>query len=321
MNSKYQNVRVSIPADLRRRILIECGHRCSIPTCKHPNIEIHHIIPWESCHKHEFTNLIALCPNCHTRAHKNEIDRKSLRRYKENLKTIESGSIFKKGEKWIPKNLSEERSTDPIYETSLWYPLFNEIKFPDLRELNLLIEGRMYEIYIQNRKFLLDRNIYESDSLSEMSNELICQFEILGFNEDLVSIKYDYFNFSIGMAHPQHYTSVENYLRKPIIKLELYDLLETDTSLNKIIPIIRKRLNSEWKKYSSSIDQEWIANGTKADWNNFKNFNLDNSSNLIFTFDEYQVGPYAYGAFTVKIKLESILNEITPYLKKILIKK
>lgn len=79
--------RPPIPAELRRKVLVEAGHRCAIPTCRHIDVDVHHIIPWETCQKHEYENLIALCPNCHRRAHKsNEIDRKSLYHYKANLR-------------------------------------------------------------------------------------------------------------------------------------------------------------------------------------------------------------------------------------------
>jgi hypothetical protein len=78
--------RPPIPAELRRRILVEAGHRCAIPTCRYIRVDIHHIVPWEKCKKHEYENLIALCPNCHARADDGEIDRKSLRLYKLNLR-------------------------------------------------------------------------------------------------------------------------------------------------------------------------------------------------------------------------------------------
>ena len=35
---------------------------------------------------HDYHNLIALCPNCHTRADRGEIDRKALRIYKASLR-------------------------------------------------------------------------------------------------------------------------------------------------------------------------------------------------------------------------------------------
>ena len=80
--------RPAIPTDLRRQILVETGHRCAIPTCRSIHVDIHHIIPWEQCKNHEYVNLIALCPNCHRMAEKDEIDRKSLRMYKNNLRFL-----------------------------------------------------------------------------------------------------------------------------------------------------------------------------------------------------------------------------------------
>jgi len=79
--------RPPIPAEIKRRVLVEAGHRCAIPTCRHIDVDVHHITPWETCKKHEYENLIALCPNCHRRAHINGgIDRKSLLLYKANIR-------------------------------------------------------------------------------------------------------------------------------------------------------------------------------------------------------------------------------------------
>jgi hypothetical protein len=78
--------RPAISALLRRRVLIESGHRCAIPTCRYIEVELHHIIPWETTQSHEYENLIALCPNCHSRADRKEIDRKSLLIYKASLR-------------------------------------------------------------------------------------------------------------------------------------------------------------------------------------------------------------------------------------------
>jgi len=41
--------RENIPAELKRSILVEAGHKCAIPTCRHMEVEIHHIIPWQKC--------------------------------------------------------------------------------------------------------------------------------------------------------------------------------------------------------------------------------------------------------------------------------
>lgn len=85
--SSDDSVRPPIPADLKRRILVEAGHRCAIPTCRSlVGVDIHHIVPWAECHKHEYANLIALCPNCHRMAHNGMIDRKSQFMYKDKLR-------------------------------------------------------------------------------------------------------------------------------------------------------------------------------------------------------------------------------------------
>lgn len=78
--------RPKIPAELKRRVLCEAGHRCAIHTCRQIEVEIHHIIPWSQCREHKYENLIALCPNCHKMAERGKIDRKALRIYKANLR-------------------------------------------------------------------------------------------------------------------------------------------------------------------------------------------------------------------------------------------
>ncbi|TXS48525.1 HNH endonuclease [Streptomyces sp. uw30] len=92
--------RPAIPRELRRRVLLEAGHRCAIPTCRTTPVEVAHIIPWSKVKKHEFKNLIALCPTCHTRFDDphNPLDRKAMRQYKANLNPLLSLSVSKKGD-------------------------------------------------------------------------------------------------------------------------------------------------------------------------------------------------------------------------------
>ena len=78
--------REHIPASIERAVLAEAGHRCAIPTCRATTTEIAHIVPWATSQDNSFENLIALCPNCHTRFdQKKEIDRLSIKMYKQNL--------------------------------------------------------------------------------------------------------------------------------------------------------------------------------------------------------------------------------------------
>ncbi|MFJ8006128.1 HNH endonuclease [Streptomyces fagopyri] len=84
--------RPAIPAELRRQVLVEAGHRCAVPTCRQHPVDIEHIVDWATVKKHEFENLIALCPTCHRRkgSGPDQIDRKALRQYKANLAVLNS---------------------------------------------------------------------------------------------------------------------------------------------------------------------------------------------------------------------------------------
>lgn len=78
--------REHIPAEVKRAVLVEAGHRCAIPTCRATTTEIAHIVPYSESQDNSFENLIAFCPNCHTRYdQKKEIDRLAVRMYKQNL--------------------------------------------------------------------------------------------------------------------------------------------------------------------------------------------------------------------------------------------
>lgn len=77
--------RPAVPRKLDRRLRVEAGHRCAIPTCRVPILEIAHIQRWEEVRQHEFENMIALCPNCHTLFDRGHIDRLSMLQYKANL--------------------------------------------------------------------------------------------------------------------------------------------------------------------------------------------------------------------------------------------
>ena len=75
-----------VPAAIKRAVLVEAGHRCAIPTCRSATTEIAHVVPWSESQDNSFENLIALCPNCHTRYdQRKEIDRLSMVMYKHNL--------------------------------------------------------------------------------------------------------------------------------------------------------------------------------------------------------------------------------------------
>ncbi|HZT61324.1 MAG TPA: HNH endonuclease [Pyrinomonadaceae bacterium] len=74
--------RPSIPAEIKRQIFIESGHKCAVCGTDCP-LERAHIIPWHKSKEHKAEDLICLCANCHARADKEDWGEKTLREYKQ----------------------------------------------------------------------------------------------------------------------------------------------------------------------------------------------------------------------------------------------
>src|SRR5438034_777255 len=151
--------RPPIPAELERAVLIECGHRCAIPTCRQVPVELAHIIPWSKCKAHSFDNLIALCPTCHTRYDKGEIDRKSMQIYKLNLLLINSryGDL----EQRLIRQFAKDRQTEEFWmmgelEILLIY-LLEDGLLEDAKQTRTVrggIEQKLYKLTKKGREYI-----------------------------------------------------------------------------------------------------------------------------------------------------------------------
>jgi len=79
-----EKVSTDIPADIKRRIKVEAGLRCSVWRCGGTSgLEFHHIDGDPS--NHDPANILLLCAVCHDRATKGEIDRKACKMIKRDL--------------------------------------------------------------------------------------------------------------------------------------------------------------------------------------------------------------------------------------------
>lgn len=93
----YGADRPNIPANIRREIEVEAGHKCAVTTCnEHTYLEIHHINQNREDNYKE--NLVLLCDKHHKMAHAGVIDRKALRSYKELLNARTNGNNFIRGQ-------------------------------------------------------------------------------------------------------------------------------------------------------------------------------------------------------------------------------
>jgi hypothetical protein len=121
-------------------------------------VELAHIIPWAKCKTHTFDNIIALCPTCHTRYDKGEIDRKSMQTYKLNLLLMNSryGDL----EQRVIRGFVKDRSTDEF-----WWFVDMEILLLNLLEDGFLQDGgqskyvgglvqKLYKLTVKGRDYV-----------------------------------------------------------------------------------------------------------------------------------------------------------------------
>jgi hypothetical protein len=115
----------------KRMALVEAGHRCVIPTCRHPTTEIAHIVPESLSHDDSFENLIALCLKCQ----KKDIDAQSIRMYKRNLEIL--NSRYSDFERRVFDQIAETDRRSFIVEAGLEIPLVHAVNDGLLRRVEL----------------------------------------------------------------------------------------------------------------------------------------------------------------------------------------
>jgi len=86
------NRRQPIPLETRQQVLHEAGYRCGNPGCRTIlTLDVHHLDHVVDGGSIEPSNLLALCPNCHSLHHKGHIPRKSIRAWKMLILSLNEG--------------------------------------------------------------------------------------------------------------------------------------------------------------------------------------------------------------------------------------
>ena len=305
------NERPAIPADLRRRVLVEAGHRCAIHTCRHTDVDIHHIVPWEKCREHAYENLVALCPNCHRRADACEIDRKSLRMYKARLTAAIVPSMnvdvaATATDQWTISRIVEDRSEPPPFGVELEIPSFLP---EDLQALNDWERAWATRELNGFRRGVLDGRNLTNEELwrGGFCDSLQGSFEVALFRNDIVSVRYSLSRYHAGAAHPHPTVRTITAQRKPLIVLELDDLFVPESS----IAIRLSQIAVSQLLKSDAVDPDWVRTGAGPDVANFRHFNVV-ASGLLLTFPEYQVGSYAEGQYSTTASWADLRDLLNP---------
>lgn len=304
--------RPAIPAELRRQVLVEAGHRCAIHTCRHPAVDIHHIEPWVTCREHRFENLIALCPNCHRRADAGEIDRKSLSMYKARLAAafrFEEYQVYPDEEPNLPsfgwldsqmrwRTLTERDSdVQRRFEAQLEYPDFR-VYGKNLDALNDFVREKIRGILKKFRDDVV-YGVYADDSPSTIGYEINSSFAIALLQSNLVSIRFTVHAYA-GGAHGSTWTEPVNAFLNPFRPFGLSEIFP-DLSVG-VAALASYCINFVLhpKTPGYSRDEEWVKSGAAPKPSNFSKFNLTEQG-LLVTFDEYQIDCYAAGRSEVLV--------------------
>lgn len=299
--------RPAIPVEIKRAVFVEAGHRCAIPRCGETELDVHHIIPWETCKKHEYSNLIALCPVCHRRAHKGEIDRKSLQLYKAALVAasgINFQGAFEAPIIEIKRRIKEENLSIAGYDFEFDFPDFEE---PSRRVVSKNLEAWGYELLTllrQNQDTHIPCNTdddKETAYLFTAPSQLKGSYNIVRNDDAVISIEYVLNCYLTGAAHGGKTTQVQNFLIKPFQPVTLAELVGDNSSITELSNLIRNMLLSS-EKYS---DEEWVLRGTEPEEKNFSLFVLGDYG-IEFKFEEYQISCYADGRQSLWISYQQL---------------
>ena len=90
---RKSNARRSISPTIRQLVLLESGYMCSNPRCRRIlTLELHHIVWVRDNGGNEVSNLIALCPNCHSLHTTGHIPAEAIRVWKGMLLSINNAN-------------------------------------------------------------------------------------------------------------------------------------------------------------------------------------------------------------------------------------
>lgn len=291
--------RTAIPMEIQRAVLIEASHQCAIPACRHPRVEIHHIIPWAKCKKHEYHNLIALCPNCHTRVHDGEIDRKSLIKYKAALVS----AIRNLGSSAFSHPIVEIKRR--IYSIDTSHPeIYFDFEFPDFCNEDVIIASKNIEAWgvelldwhtstaENNKKDAVENNY------TLLGTYLSGRYDVIRRDAAVLSVRYTIQGY-LGGAHGYMDTRVQNFLLNPFTPLTLDYLLINEVALEKLSTLVRDKLSK------TLFVDDWLISGTTPEFIAATPF-VVGLYGIEFIFAEYQVAGYAQGSPEIHLEFHEL---------------
>jgi len=287
--------------------MVEAGHKCAIPRCGHSDLDIHHIIPWEKCRAHDYKNLIALCPNCHRKAHNGTIDSISLKIYKDALvNSFKSfGALsFDAPAIEIKRKIQTAEPSNSECSFNFEFPEFLD---PDLRLISKNIEAWGKELL---QEFTEGQDHYhrgQNTTFEFPLQWLTGTYDVIRRDVKVISLIYKVQGMYFNAAHRWTQKKPQNFFVNPFSPIILSEILESEKSLQLLATALREKLTRE----NSDLDEQDIIVGTQPSEECFSCFTIEDHG-IQFIFGDYQLGGYAAGERSAFFYLEELKGIFKP---------
>lgn len=206
--------------------------------------------------------------------------------------------------KLVNKEIKEENKTK-FYSISAVYPQMEGYKDKSTQDDFNKYVGDMVKQSVNEFK----KEMIGWISTEEMPSEIEIGDTVFLQNDNLVSIRFDGYQYYSGAAHPTTFFYSVNYNLEANEPVEFSSLF-TGNYLGKISDYCIKDLIRQKNDYApDNNDVKWIKEGAGPIEDNFEVFNLTETA-LHITFSVYQVASYAEGPKDVDVPYKEILSVI-----------
>ena len=199
------------------------------------------------------------------------------------------------------------------YEISAQYPQFTGGNNPNLEKFNQAARAAVTKKVAGFKKDMTPEageNTEETRPEDSMGSDLDISYSVSLAQDDLVSIDFSVSSYYQGAAHPNQYAETLNYDLKNGKVLKLGDLFKPGA---KYLQAIASYCIADLKKQAAQngLTPEEIEKGAAAKADNYLGWTITRRG-LGFTFDPYQVGPYASGPQFVVVPYSDLKDMINP---------
>lgn len=195
-----------------------------------------------------------------------------------------------------------ETGKAPDYDLKAQTPVLKGSDDPRVAKFNKAAAEVVQKQIDEFRKMLLE--MPKTPIVSGSAFDL--QYKLLSPPGNIMSLKFDIFQYADGAAHPFEYSATLNYDLEAGKEISLERLfLPRADYLGSIAGYCKTELNQR------DIGFDMFADGAKPTAENYRSWNIT-ADGLMITFDEYQVAAYAAGPQVVVVPYAALKDIVDP---------